>query len=251
VSTREDWQRRLGPLYGGAVALVHSTPWRWPTEVGDEARSSIWIVALGVPIGLLAWVIAALVKAAGIPYPIGALFGLAMLTLASAALIERGVAERVDFLQEHRQGHGQGQARTPTISALLVLVFSTLIRAAAIVSLPASAWLEVFVATAVVGRWSAVFLQALGDPITVEDSRRSLVATPTPAWLTAALSLAVAAITVFALGKAGIVALALTAIAAFVLGLDAQRRDGGLSAPVVALSAAIGELLVLLVATIH
>ena len=54
----------------------------------------------------------------------------------------------------------------------------------------------------------------------------------------------------FALGKAGIVALAVTAGIAFGLGLDAQRRDRGLSAPVVATAAAIGELAMLLVATI-
>ena len=242
MSSREEWQRRLGPLYGGAVALVHSTPWRWPTEVGDEARSSIWIVALGVPIGLLAWLVAVLVKGAGVALPIAALLGLATLSLASAALVERGLGERIDQLQR--------QARSPTIATMLVLVFATLVRAAAILVIPPSAWLEVLVATAVIGRWAAVFLQALGEPIEEPDARRSLVATPTPAWLTAALSIAVAALAVFALGKLGIIALALTAVAAFALGLDAQRRDHGLSAPVVAVAAAIGELMVLVVATI-
>src|SRR3954468_17528366 len=80
VSTREDWQRRLGPLYGGAVALVNSTPWRWPTEVGDEARSPGWIVALGVPVGLSAWLVAIAAKAVGIPQPLAALLGVTMLT---------------------------------------------------------------------------------------------------------------------------------------------------------------------------
>ena len=74
-----------------------------------------------------------------------------------------------------------------------------------------SHWLGVLVATAIVGRWAAMFLQALGDPILDDDSPRSLVATPAPAWLTVALSLGVAAVAVLALGKAGIVALALTA----------------------------------------
>lgn len=224
------------------MALVHSTPWRWPSEVGDEARSSIWIVALGLPIGLLAWIVAALVEGAGVAIPIAALLGLATLSLASAALIERGVGERVDQLQR--------QTRSPTTASILVLVFTILIRAAAILMLPPSRWLEVLVATAVVGRWGAVFLQALGDPVDYAEARRSLVATPTPAWLTAAISIAVAALTVFALGKLGIVALALTAVAAFVLGLDAQRREHGLSAPVIAVAAAIGELMVLIVATI-
>ena len=242
MTSREDWQRRLGPLYGGAVALVHSTPWRWPTEVSDDARSSGWIVALGVPVGLVSWAVAALVRGAGISPAVAAIAGLAMLSLASAALVERGVADRVDRWAD--------QVQSPSVPSLLVLVFATLLRAAAMLSLPPGQWLGVLVATAVVGRWAAVFLQALGDPILGDDGRRSLVATPTPAWLTAALGLGVAALAVVALGKAGIVALAIAAIAAFSLGLEAQRRDGGLSAPVVAVAAAIGELAVLVIATI-
>jgi cobalamin synthase len=240
VSTREDWQRRLGPLYGGAVALVSSTSWRWPTEVSDDARSPGWIVALGVPVGLAAWALAAVINAAGVPFRIAALFGLAMLTVASAAIVERGLAERVDHWTNERRG----------IPATLVIVFTTLVRAACVASLAPSQWVFVFLATAIVGRWSAVFLQAIGDQIYHDEARRSLVAVPSPAWLTAAISGGVVVATLFALGKAGIVALALAAIAAFTLGLEAQRRDGSLSPPVVATAAAIGELLVLLVATI-
>jgi len=234
--------RRLGPLYGGAVALVHSTPWRWPETVGDttEARSSFWVVAVGLPIGVVAWLVAALLRAAGLPASIGALVGLAMLSLASAALIEKGLAERLDGRH----------ATAPSVTSILVLVFTTLIRAAAIMSVPHVHWLGVFVATALAGRWAAVFLQAVGDPILDDDSPRSLVASPAPAWLTAALSIGVAVVVILALGKAGIVALAVTAAAAFALGLDAQRRDRGLSSPVVATAAAVGELVVLLVATL-
>jgi hypothetical protein len=245
VSTREDWMRRLGPLYGGAVALVHSTPWRWPLAIGNEARSSFWVVVLGIPIGLVAWLAAALIEAVDMPPSIGALVGLAVLSLASAALVERGVVERID-------GHIDGRhASAPSVASILVLVFGTLIRAAAILAVPASQWIGVFVATALVGRWAAVFLQALGDPILDDDAPRSLVATPAPAWLTGAVSIGVVALAVFALGKAGIVALALTAAIAFALGLDAQRRDRGLTSAVVATAAAVGELIVLLVATIR
>jgi hypothetical protein len=240
VSTREDWMRRLGPLYGGAVALVHSTPWRWPLGIANEARSSFWVVALGLPIGIVAWLAAALIDAAGISVAIAALVGLGVLSLASAALVERGVAERIDTV------HASG----PSVTSILVLVFGTLIRAAAILSLAPDAWLGVFVATALVGRWAAVFLQALGDPILEDDASRSLVATPAPAWLTAAISIGVATLVIVALGKAGVVALAVTAAIAFALGLDAQRRDRGLSAPVVATAAGVGEMVVLLVATI-
>lgn len=232
--------RRLGPLYGGAVALVHSTPWRWPDTIGNEARSPFWIVALGAPVGVVAWLAAALIKGAGMPATVGAIVGLAVLSLASAALVERGVVERLDGVH----------STSPSVTAILVLVFTTLIRAAAILSLPPAHWLGTLVAAALVGRWAAVFLQALGDPIEDDESRRSLVGTPAPAWLTAALSVGVAVITIVALGKAGVVALAVTAAIAFALGLDAQRRDRGLSSPVVATAAAVGELVVLLVATI-
>jgi adenosylcobinamide-GDP ribazoletransferase len=240
VSTREQWQRRLGPLYGGAVALVHSTPWRWPTEVGDDSRAPGWIVAVGAPIGLVAWMVAAFVRWIGMPSTVASLLGLAMLSLASAAIVERGLSERIARTQTD-----------PTRAAGIVgLVFFTLVRAAAIAALPPDRWLGVLVATSLVGRWAAVFLQALGDPIVDDDTPRSLVATPSPAWLTAALSLGVASVTVLALGKAGIAALAITAALTFALGIDAQRRDHGLSAPVVATAAAIGEVAILLIATI-
>jgi hypothetical protein len=231
--------RRLGPLYGGAVALRYSTPWRWPDTIGNEARSAFWVVAVGAPIGFVAWLAAALMDAAGLPPTVASIVGLAVLSLASAALVERGVVERIDG----------SHSTAPSVTSILVLAFTMLIRAFAIAHVPASAWLGVFVATALVGRWAAVFLQALGDPILDDDAPRSLVATPPPAWLTAALSIGVATLTIIALGKAGVVALAFTAAVAFALGLDAQRRDRGLSSPVVATAAAVGEMIVLLVAT--
>lgn len=247
MASRDDWQRRLGPLYGGAVALIHSTPWRWPTEVGDDPRTAGWLVVLGLPVGLVAWAIAALAHAAALPAAIAALFGLAALSLASAALIERGLAERVD----HWAGRPfEGRGRAPGVAAVLALVFVTLTRAAAITALPPSRWLAVLIATAVAGRWAAMFLQAIGDPIDPDGAPRSLVAAPAPAWLAAAITGAVAVIVVLAIGKLGLLALALAAIAAFGLGLEAQRSQRGLSSPVVATVAAIGELAMLLVATV-
>lgn len=243
MSTREDWQKRLGPLYGGAVALVSSTSWRWPTEVADDSRSPAWVVALGVPVGLVAWVIAALAHGAGLHPAIAAVMGLAALSAASALIVERGLSARVD--------HWMAGEDRDRVSSVFVLVMTTAIRAIAIALTPPSRWLEVFLATAVVGRWAAVFLQAIGDPLPPEAGSRSLVATPSPAWLTVAISVAVGALAIFTLGKAGIVALALAAIATFTLGLESQKRDGGLSAAVVATAAAIAELLVLLVATIR
>jgi hypothetical protein len=240
VSSREDWQRRLGPLYGGAVALVHSTPWRWPDALTrNEARSPFWVLAVGAPIGVVAWLAATLLRSIDLPAPLAALLGLAVLTFASAAIVERGVVERID-----------GTATAPSVLAMLVLVFGTLLRAVAIIWLPPTKWLGVFLATALVGRWAAVFLQSLGDPIIDDDAPRSLVVTPAPAWLIGALSGGGAVGIGFKLGKVGILALVLAAAAAFAIGLDAQRRHNGLTSPVVATAAAIAEVVLLLAATI-
>lgn len=231
--------RRLGPLYGGAVALVTSTPLRWPAEVADDdaARSPAWVVALGLPIGALAWLVAIAVQALGIPAPLAAIFGLAALTAGSAAIVERGVAERC-----------RAWAGSPEVASVAIS-FLVLVRGAAIALVAPGHWLGVFVTAALAGRWAASFLQSIGDPVPPEAGR-SLVATPAPMWLTGALSIAVAAIAIVALGKIGIVAIGFAALAVFGLGLDAQRRDGGLAPAVVATAAAVGELAVLLVATI-
>ena len=85
MPSRDDWQRRLGPLYGGAVALVQSTSWKWPTEVAAADRSAGWVVALGAPVGLVAWLVTALVRGAGLPPNIAALAGLAMLRVLQTA----------------------------------------------------------------------------------------------------------------------------------------------------------------------
>jgi hypothetical protein len=233
--------RRLGPLYGGAVALVHSTPWRWPLEVADEPRSPGWVVALGLPIGAIAYIAAALVRALGMPATLAAVVGLAALAVASAGLVEHGVAERIDRLE----------GRSPSVRSVLALVFIVLARVAALGAVPPDRWLAVLVATAVIGRWAAIFLQALGDPIGEAHAGRSLIATPAALWIIAVLGIATAILAGLALGaKGGVTALALTAAASFGLGIDAQRRDHGLSAPVVACAAAFGELCVLLLATI-
>ena len=237
--SREDWQRRLGPLYGGAVALVHSSSWRWPTDVREDARSAGWVLAVGVPIGVVSYLAAALLRGLHLPAAVAAIVGLGVLSLASAGIVERGLVDRID----------RSQVRSPSTPAVLVLVFTMLVRAAAIWSVAPAHWLGAFVATALVGRWAAVFPQAIGDPILDDRTPRSLVAAPAPAWLAGAFGLALASICTIALGRAGLTAVVLATIAAFALGIDAQRRDSGLSAPVVATCAALGELLVLLAAS--
>ncbi|HEV7554535.1 MAG TPA: adenosylcobinamide-GDP ribazoletransferase, partial [Kofleriaceae bacterium] len=149
------------------------------------------------------------------------------------------LADRIDRWQTQSRSMAAG---------VMTLVFFTLIRVEAFATLTPSRWLVVLVAMAMVGRWCAVFLQALGDPILDDDAPRSLVANPAPVWQIVAISVVVLTVCVLAIGKGAIAAMAIAAAVTFVLGLDAQRRDRGLSGPVVATAAAVGEMLVLLVA---
>jgi hypothetical protein len=180
---------------------------------------------------------------------VSALLGLVMLSAASAGLIERGVGDYVGGLSRaHDRVASRADDATPGSVAMiaLVTVFAVVVRAAAIVAVPPGHWLGVLVAAALAGRFAAVFLQAIGDPIeTAGDDRLSLVATPAPAWLVAALGAAVAVVLIGVLGRAGIAVLALAAVATFAIGLDAQRLDR-LNASTLAVAAAIAELLVLL-----
>src|SRR4051794_14547319 len=126
MPSREDWQRRLGPLYGGAVALVHSSSWRGAPHVPGHARAAGGGGARGVPVGLAAYLGAIVLRALHLPVMVAAVVGLAVLSLASAALVERGVADRID----HRDG--RDQLDSPSVAAILTLVFTVLVRAAAI-----------------------------------------------------------------------------------------------------------------------
>jgi hypothetical protein len=236
--------RRLGPLYGGAVALIASTPWRWPGALVDDRRAPAWLVALGVPVGVGAWSVTALARGAGLPTAVAAVLGVVALTALSAALLERGVAAQVAAWAE--AGADTSTSAIPTV----VLTFTILLRVAAVLAVAPTRWLAVFVATATVGRWAAIFLQALGDPI-ADDAPRSLVVVPPPLWLAGALSVGVGALAIYALGTAGVAVLALTAVIAFGLGLAGQRDHRALGAATVAMAAAVGELLVLVVATLR
>ena len=176
-----------------------------------------------------------------------AIVGLAMLSLASAALVERGLAERFDRWQ------GQARSADPMSRRARARVRDAGARRGGRVVDP-SHWFGVFVATAVAGRWAAVFLQALGDPIARRPRRRARSSRRrTPPWLDRrAQRRRRRGHRSSRSARAGIIAMA--------LGRDrsrsrsashAQRRDRGLSAPGRRDRRAIGELVVLLAASLR
>ena len=97
------------------------------TEVNSDALATAQLMGEATERGkaqkrlLELGLVAALAKAAGFPQPLAALLGLAMLTVASAAIVERGLAERVE--------DWQGSSARPYVASTLVLVFTTIVRA--------------------------------------------------------------------------------------------------------------------------
>lgn len=232
MSSRDLWKRRLGPLWGGALALSSSSAllpdssdWR------DDAPRAAWLVVVGAVVGVAGYAAAALGGAAGLPLEVCATVA-ALVTLASGALLgERATASLL---------RGQGELAAALVAGAVLL------RAQLVAALPFEAWLPALAGASAIGRWSAAFLQSLGDPI-LDAPARSLVAAPPAAWELGAITAALALASYLTLGGAPLWAMALAAAAAFALGLHAQRRRGGLDAKVVGAAALAGELGALLV----
>lgn len=232
MTSRDLWKRRLGPLWGGASALASSSAllpadadWR------EDAPRAAWIVVVGAALGAAGYAVAALGLAAGLPLGVCATLATLVMLACGALLGERAAASFV-------RGHGE-------LAAALV-AGAVLLRAQLVASLPPETWLPAMAAAAAIGRWSAAFLQSLGDPI-LDPPARSLVAAPPAAWELGAITAALAVGAYLTLGAAPLLAMVLAAATAFALGLAAQRRRGGLDAKVVGAVALAGELGTLLV----
>lgn len=235
-ASREVWKRRLGPLFGGAIALASSTSLSLPglpAGSDDEAPAAGWLLAIGAVLGLAAYGLAALCYQLALPAAACTSVALVVTILLGGVIVERG-------LGAYLTRGGDPNVVTTTIAG------SLLVRAQLLAAIPYEQWLFAFPATWVIGRWAAMFLQAIGDPI-LDPPRRSLVAAPPPAWVMGAATAAVAIASVAALGWEMLLAVGVTAILAFVLGLVAQRRRGGIDAAVVGAAAAAGEVVTLLV----
>lgn len=240
MASRETWKRRLGPLFGGAVALASSSSLALSGVPGDdEAPAAGWVLAIGAAIGLCAFGVAALGHALALPPAACTAVAVVVAVLLGGAVVERGLGV---YLSRNAAGE---RTSDPAIAATAISG-SLLVRTHLLAALPYEQWIFAFPATWLVGRWAAMFLQAIGDPI-VDPPRRSLVANPPPAWVMGAATAIVAVGSVVALGWAMLLAVGLTAVIAFSLGLTAQRRRGGIDAAVVGAVAAAGEVVTLLV----
>ena len=233
VADRDEWMRRLGPVYPGLVALARTTalvPSETPRATeADVGRAAAWVVAVGALIGVAGFLAVELFVKIGATRALAALVGVVAISLIGGGVAERGLAR---WMRKVRLGEGV------TVAA------SALLRWVALVSIEPSRWAPVLLVAPVVGRWAAVFLQALADPAPFDRSGRSLVVGQPAPPITVALSAGVCVAAVLGLGWIGIGALAVAAAGAFAIGLRAQRQAGGIDAEVVGAAAVIAELVV-------
>jgi hypothetical protein len=233
---RDEWMRRLGPLYPGAVALRQTTALRWPPLLdiaGDDLeRSAPWMVGLGAAIGAGAYAAAWLVGWLGAAPAVGAVIALAVTVALGAAVVETGWARRVD-------GWWSG-------TAPLALVQLVVVRAAALLATRPEAWAGVLIAAPLVGRFAALVAQRAGA---IGGGRRDLVVGPVSWFVLGVVATAVVVATAALAGAGGFAGAVIAGAAA--LALSAWLRRGpGVGPDDLALAAAIGELAVLVAAAV-
>lgn len=238
--------RRLGPLYPGAVALRHTTAIKWPADLrianDDSLRSAPWMVVIGAVLGLVAWAVGWLAGLIGVVPALRGALAVVTLTALTAALLDLGLARTVErWLGRADDDPALGAAGTTA------LLSAAVIRVVAIVSIRPSAWLAALVVAPLVGRWSALCLQRLGDLLEPPMSGKRSLLVGDVSWLQVGVVTAlVAVIAVLGLGFGALLVLAALAAVTFVVGLLVERGRGGLDGHSLAAVAALCEVCALI-----
>jgi adenosylcobinamide-GDP ribazoletransferase len=231
--------RRLGPVYPGLVALARTTSLVAPetpraTEA-DLGRSAAWMIAVGAVVGATGWLAVKLLVRIGATPALAALVAVLAAGLVAGAVAERGLARWMARLR---------------LGEPLTIGAASLLRWVALVSVTPAKWTAVLIVAPLVGRWAAVFLQAIADPAPFERGARSLVVGQPTFPVIAVLTGLVGAAAILGLGWTGAIGLGGAAAIAFAIGLRAQRRDGGIDGDVVAAAAVLGELAIAIAAAL-
>jgi len=247
MADRDEWMRRLGPLYPGAVAIRQTTAVRWPggdlrTTTDDAERAAPWMVVIGAVLGLAAWGVGWAAGLLGVVPALQGALAVVTLTALTAALLDLGLARTVErWLGRSDDDPALGAAGTTA------LLSSAVIRVVAIVSIRPSAWLAALVVAPLIGRWAALCLQRLGDVLEPPVSGRRSLLVGGVTWLQVGIVTAlVGIVAVLGLGLASLLLLAAVAALTFLAGLVVERRRGGLDGHALAAVAAVCEVIALI-----
>ena len=223
------------------------------TEPGALARAAWAFPLAGILVGIIGGIVFVIGDRLGLPINAMALLAVAATVLVTRGLHEDGLADTID-------GLGGGSDRETALAIMrdsrtgafgvLALVFSVGLRVAALAALPVpQIGVSALVAAHTVSRGLLPTLMlwldpARGDGLGAEAGR------PSPPGATAAALIGLlVAIVMLGLGR-GIVAMLLSAIAMTVLASMARRRIGGYTGDVLGAAQQVGEIVMLLAASV-
>jgi adenosylcobinamide-GDP ribazoletransferase len=224
-----------------------------PPEPGALA-SAAWAFPLaGILVGLIGGIVFVIGDRLGLPINAMALLAIAATVLATGGLHEDGLADTVDGLgggADREQALAiMRDSRTGAFGAL-ALVFSVGLRVAALAALPVpQAGVSALVAAHVVSRGYLPTLMLWLDPARA-DGLGAEAGRPSPPGATAAVLIGLlVAVVMLGLGRA-IVAMLVAAVAVALLSLTARRRVGGHTGDVLGAAQQVGEIAMLLAASV-
>lgn len=147
--------RRLGPLYGGMIAIASLTRVPLPRELApapeDAQRSAAWFPAVGGLIGVsMAGVAAVLATAGLVPATAGVAAIMAGLAL-TRGMQERGLARVAELAA--RSTAGRAEERERHLAGVLAVSAVLVLRALGLLGVAVDWWLAALVVAPVVGRW--------------------------------------------------------------------------------------------------
>jgi cobalamin synthase len=251
VADRDEWMRRLGPLYPGAVAIRQTTVMRWPSDlratIDDAVRAAPWMVIIGGVLGVVAWIAGWLVARLGVPAALSGAVAITTLSLLGAAIADVGLARTV----ERWLGRGEDAAAAPPLAPIgpagtTALLAGGVVRVVAFLSIRPSAWLAALIVVPLVGRWSALTLQRLGEVLEPPAAdRRSLLVGDVTWGQVGMVSAIVVVAAVVAVGWSALLILLVAGLLSFVIGFLVERGRGGLDGHTLAATAAVCELIAL------
>jgi adenosylcobinamide-GDP ribazoletransferase len=252
VADRDEWMRRLGPLYPGAVAIRQTTAMRWPADlratIDDAVRAAPWMVVIGGLIGVAAWLVGWLVGQLGVAPAVRGAVAIVSLSLFGAAILDVGLARTIErWFGRDGDDVAPGGLGAIGAAGTTALLAGAVVRVVAFLAIRPSAWLAALVVTPLVGRWAALALQSLGEVIEppVAD-RRSLLVGDVGWGQAIVVTAAVAVVAVVALGWAALLILVVAAAVGFGIGLATERSRGGLDGQTLAATAAVCEVVALI-----
>jgi adenosylcobinamide-GDP ribazoletransferase len=254
MADRDEWMRRLGPLYPGAVAIRQTTAMRWPVDLrataDDAVRAAPWMVVIGGVLGSVAFAVGWIVGKLGVAPAVSGALAILTLSVLSAAILDVGLARTVE-----RWLRGLPDVDAPAIAAdsglgapgVSVLLATAMLRVVAIIAIRPSAWFAALVLAPLIGRWAALALQRLGDVLEPPaPERRSLIVGEVGWGQVAVVTALVALLAVLGLGWSSLLILAVVAAVAFGIGLASERKRGGLDSHGLAAVAAVCEVIALI-----